>query len=212
MPAVHYPTQYHYAMQPPTPAAQYLDLPSLSPVAGSYGASYIPLPPMSCKPHPVLAPTQHRGGFTFNLTLPIQNLYDPRSRFPAHELAKPATYPALPKLIISFIDMPKWQIHVVPSTGTAHVTVHDVLSALYAQLRIPASDGECARAFADRLVDRASVRDAFYRRVGMMPEPYRLAEQKKGIKRVDFLGSKIRFAGISPKSPRSPDEWVLLVS
>ncbi|KAF9006371.1 hypothetical protein BDZ89DRAFT_1079661 [Hymenopellis radicata] len=211
MRAVHYPTQYHYAMQPPTPAAQFLDLPSLSPVAGSYGASHIPLPAMSCKSHPVLAPTPH-GSFTFNLTLPVENLYDPRSRFPTQELPKPATYPALPKLIITLIDMPKWQIHVVPST-TAYITVHDVLFALYTQLRIPVSDGECARAFADHLgADRGSVRDAFYRRLEAMPEPYRLAEQKKGIKRADFLGSKIHFAGLSPKSPRSPDEWVLLVS
>ncbi|KAF9014749.1 hypothetical protein BDZ89DRAFT_1076316 [Hymenopellis radicata] len=167
---------------------------------------------MSCKPHAVLAPYQPYG-FIFNLTLPVENLYDPRSHFPTQYLAQPATTPALPKLIITLKDMPRWQIHVVPST-TAYVTVHDVLFAIYTQLRIGVVDGECAQVFASHPnADlRRSVRAAFYRRLEAMPEPYRLVEQEKGVKRVDFLGSKVRFAGLTPKSPRSPDEWVLLVS
>ena len=89
---------------------------------------------------------------------------------------------------------------ITPTPGAswscAHVTVGDVLHALYRALRLGASPLELATLSPTHV---ARVEAACARRVSHVRDRNaRAVEAHKGIKRVDFLGAHRAFLGLAP--------------
>lgn len=194
------PSNYSY---PPTPGASYLSIPSPSvPTQSTYGAVYIPLPPCNHSIHWCLREVSHPQ-FTFDLSRPYENVLLDR-RFPREHLYAPATEPPTPWIVIDRVaGMKNWQIHVRPST-TEYVTVVDVFRCIYEQLRINASQAEY-----EACSDPTSVSLAFQARVNSLPPHMQVQERNKGLKRIDFLGTRNFFSGLRQTLKGRSDTWVL---
>ncbi|KIY64493.1 hypothetical protein CYLTODRAFT_425163 [Cylindrobasidium torrendii FP15055 ss-10] len=208
MPAIHIqslntlPRGYSF---PATPDAHYLALPHQSPAAGQYGQMYQPLPKISYQLHPALS-SSNGPQFVWDMTLPDENAHrDPR--FPMNQLNQSATNPPVPLLIIEFPNMPRWQIHVRSST-MAYVTVGDVLKQIYVQLRTMVDAAEGQQLCQSGAADYRSVQRAFDARIAALPLKHQPFQHAHGIKRVDFLRSHTRFAGLV-RSTKNPEAWVL---
>jgi hypothetical protein len=107
----------------------------------------------------------------------------------------PATYPALPALTVLCRHI-TWPISVFPSQFTGFVSVLDVFMSVHTSLRLSAR-----RAEYDALPSgdvRQGVDNAYFRRCELLAdEEQRRTEAAQGVKRVDFLGGKTRFLGLS---------------
>jgi hypothetical protein len=143
--------------------------------------------------HPVL---EFRGPaapyLCFDVTLPQQNV-TPSTKMSSDVLMNPATKEGLSTLILVHPRLGAWHITVRPAEGKV-VLVRDVLSAIYTSLRQPATGADF-----DSLPPpvQREVGAAFARRWARMPPQMQNAERAKGLKRVDFLGSGVTFAGLS---------------
>ncbi|KAG2156961.1 uncharacterized protein EDB93DRAFT_1045554, partial [Suillus bovinus] len=122
-----------------------------------------------------------------------------------YRLAEPATNPPIPILSLQN-DLLPWRCEIRASTCD-YVTVEDVLTQLYRFLRIPGTRDEFKAAPSQRVRDvisemyrnrclRASTAEAY------------AEEQRKGLKRVDFLMGRTTFMGLS-STKLGPDTWVL---
>ncbi|KAJ7342408.1 hypothetical protein DFH08DRAFT_874204 [Mycena albidolilacea] len=107
----------------------------------------------------------------------------------------PATYPALPALTVLCRHI-TWPISVFPSQLTGFVSVLDVFMSVHTSLRLAAR-----RAEYDALPSgdvRQGVDNAYFMRCELLAdEEQRRTEAAQGVKRVDFLGGKTRFLGLS---------------
>ncbi|KAJ7858353.1 hypothetical protein B0H14DRAFT_662084 [Mycena olivaceomarginata] len=107
----------------------------------------------------------------------------------------PATYPSLPALTVLCRNL-TWPITVFPSQLTGFVSVLDVFMSVHTSLRIAAR-----RVEYDTLPSgdvRRGVDNAYFRRCELLAdEEERTREALQGVKRVDFLGGKTRFLGLS---------------
>lgn len=130
--------------------------------------------------------------------------------YPPFTLQEPATQPPLQSLTVICPDLLLWDIPVKSSSiyVNAFVTVEDVLTAIYSNLRTPVNTIE----YEKRCPDKDAVCRAFYARANRIRDPVRQQEEiGKGVKRVDFLKGFTTFNGLSV-SPHGDDIWELNVS
>ncbi|KAJ7651988.1 hypothetical protein DFH06DRAFT_1331207 [Mycena polygramma] len=192
---------------PPTPSPSY----SVSSLPSSYGPYTPPqnnayLPGAAFTTHPVLGWAGPTPYLSFDVTLPHGNV-QPTKNIPPSVLHEQATSPPLSSLVLVHPSLP-WQIAVHATRGRA-VTVSDVLSGIYTSLRQQASAAEYGSLTPVR---QKEVTAAYTRRWTRMPNPSGQAVEKaKGLKRVDFLGPTVAFAGIS-QSQMGPNCWNLLLA
>ncbi|KAJ7922936.1 hypothetical protein B0H13DRAFT_1194682 [Mycena leptocephala] len=193
---------------PPTPSPSY----SVTSLPSSYGPftppqnafnAYLPSA-TGVALHCVLASGPNPYLF-FDVTLPHQNV-KLNPNIPSRVLYEPATTPPLPSLVILNSDL-RWRITIQPMEGK-FVRVIDVLSGIYTSLRQQAtsSDFEALPPIAQRAVTAA-----FTHRWTRIPDhSAKAVERSKGLKRVDFLGGKVTFAGLSPS--QMGNCWTLTVT
>jgi hypothetical protein len=127
---------------------------------------------------------------------------------PPHALSELATTPPIPSMIIHCPHLP-WTIKILPSS-TKYVTVRDVFDGIYRSLRHAVLEPEfqCLPSAEARY----SVNNAYTRRYKRLEDPQaRELEKSKGLKRVDFLGERILFTGLS-STMEGPHVWFLSMS
>ncbi|TFK64914.1 hypothetical protein BDN72DRAFT_801719 [Pluteus cervinus] len=220
---VHFaPTNTVYSPIPatPSPALSNASLPSTDspgpstpPLTQAMPTSYPPVEP-SVDPDPIPSPIQVHfilayspnsdPAVVYDVSLPPTYITD---QFPVHVLSEPATNPPLASLIITN-SLLQWNIIVNPLSPRSNVvTVMDVLTAVYHELR------PCIRLMEyEALTARKLVDAAYYARCGRLADPdARRLEQKKGVKRVDTLKGKTRFLGLAG-TLKGPNIWELFVA
>ncbi|KAF5379573.1 hypothetical protein D9757_009267 [Collybiopsis confluens] len=127
----------------------------------------------------------------------------------AETLSEPATDPPVSSLTITCPRL-SWEFPITPMTGSRHISVLDVIHALYRGLRTAVHPLEYEALPSSKAVDR--VNKAYHSRCNSITDiKARQEEQSKGVKRVDFLMSRNRFLGLSRKSGDSI-VWELNVS
>jgi len=102
-----------------------------------------------------------------------------------------------------------WTITILP-TNTKYVTVRDVFDGIYRSLRHAALETEfqCLPSAEAKY----SVNNAYTRRYKRLDNPQaRELEKGKGLKRVDFLGERTLFTGLS-STMEGPHVWYLSMS
>ncbi|KAJ7071355.1 hypothetical protein C8F01DRAFT_429975 [Mycena amicta] len=198
------------------------DTPSPSYSVTSLPSSYGPMtPPETAYPYlPMVGvPSLHRvlqfAGPTphliFNATLPAANVVPSKLNMGMQPsvLLEPATTPPLPTITLVSPRLGSWKIIVKPADGFSFVRVCDVLQCIYASLRQAASGADFER--LPNVHAKQEVTKAFAKRYGSMPDAAKQqAEKSKGLKRVDFLGSTVFFAGVTP-STQVPNAFDLLL-
>ncbi|KAF8213721.1 hypothetical protein K438DRAFT_1804526 [Mycena galopus ATCC 62051] len=158
--------------------------------------------------HHTLAYTGAKPLLCFDVTLPPDNVKPATNNMAPTILCEYATKQEFSSLVLVHPRLGRWRITVQPAEGKV-VLVRDVLSAIYTSLRQAASAADFASLPPAAQVE---VTAAFNRRWARMPTPQTKAiEQKKGLKRVDFLGSMVTFAGLL-KSQSGQNCWELLLS
>ncbi|KAJ7171815.1 hypothetical protein C8R43DRAFT_979534 [Mycena crocata] len=207
---VHFSSDVEYP-ETPSPAYSYASLPSSS------GPRTPPNPylPLHAGPgittNPALAATKHTSiPLYFDVTIPTQNITCLLSNISRKQLlCEPATAPTLPSMVITHPLVPHWQISVKPSEGVRYVRVCDVLEAIYTSLRLQATGADFSRLTPHQ---QNTVTAAFTRRWMKIPDRTgQTIEQAKGLKRVDFLGNAIYFAGLMQSPQNGPNHWTLCV-
>ncbi|KAJ7354407.1 hypothetical protein DFH08DRAFT_44373 [Mycena albidolilacea] len=128
----------------------------------------------------------------FDVTLPPQNVKQLKS-IPAAILIEPATEPPLSSLVLVHPRLDSWHIMVQPIEGKV-VLVRDVFAAIYTSLQLPATPTDFESL---SLALQREVSTAYFHRCKRMPTTEQNAERSRGVKRVDFLRSTVRFAGLS---------------
>lgn len=132
----------------------------------------------------------------------------PNVTLPPHVLNELATNPPMPSMVIRCSHLP-WTITILP-TNTKYVTVRDVLDGIYRSLRHAVHEAEyhCLPSAEARY----SVNNAYIRRCKRLDDPQaREFEKGKGVKRVDFLGERTLFTGLT-STTEGPHFWFLSVS
>ncbi|KAJ6627002.1 hypothetical protein B0H10DRAFT_1780465 [Mycena sp. CBHHK59/15] len=159
--------------------------------------------------HPTLAPATPMPYLLFDVTLPAENVKpSPNARLSQGIIFEAATSPPLPSILVVHPQIPRWPIIITPSEGK-YVRVCDVLAGIYKSLRTSAGEADFQALPASA---QAEVTAAFKRRFQRMPDPASMKlENKKGLKWVDFLGSAVRFVGLS-KAAEGPNVWQLHLS
>jgi hypothetical protein len=128
----------------------------------------------------------------------------PPVRLSKAALLEPATNPPTPYLQVRCATLP-WAIEIVCKT-TTFVTILDILAQLYTSLRLTVSEKEFNM---ESLESQREISAAFRQRVTR--DPWTAAvEEKKGLKRIDFLKGHNRFMGLS-STKLGPDMWALNV-
>ncbi|KAJ7637347.1 hypothetical protein DFH06DRAFT_1219495 [Mycena polygramma] len=120
-----------------------------------------------------------------------------------HLLSAPATYPGLPSLTILSSRLP-WPITAHASGRIDRcLTVADVIGAIWEALSLPVN----VEQFEREITPQNGVSSPKRRTRGIEDQalPYRI-----GMTRLDFLGGKTRFAGLSV-STMGCDIWILEV-
>jgi hypothetical protein len=102
-----------------------------------------------------------------------------------------------------------WTITILP-INTKHVTVRDVFDGIYRSLRLAVHEAEFQ--YLPSAEAKHSVNNAYTRRYKRLDDlQARELERSKGLKRVDFLGERTLFTGLSSTMER-PNVWFLGVS
>jgi len=142
---------------------------------------------------------------------PPPTIQDEHTILTQQTLAEPATSPPLTSLIVTHPNL-KWCIEIIPKDPTprAFVSVSDVFTALFKELRFPIQPLEYAELPEGEI--RSAVDTAYFTRCGGIPDAQlRLLEHQKGIKRIDLLRGQTKFLGLSG-TLTAPDIWELNVS
>lgn len=198
-----------------TPSSSPID-PLFSPTSSHY-LPCIPLP-LQADPlvdgfltiHQILAlPLTGTLPFKFDVTRdPARTLeFDSSSILTPAVLAEPATTPPLDVMVLNCEDFP-WQFVIRPQNSKEFVTVSDVLSGIYASLRIPVNYGDFYGLSEEK---QSMITQTFFHRYDRHGETEAKEKEKaKGVKRADFLVGRNAFAGLCPT--RSPLAWELTLS
>ncbi|KAF5370284.1 hypothetical protein D9758_006917 [Tetrapyrgos nigripes] len=175
--------------------------------AGSIPSPLI-IPETPTRLHYLLAylPFQHPAVF-YDLSLHPSIL---ERLHPATTLSESATDPPMASMIVTCPHL-NWELHIAPSTGSMrpYISVADVFRALYSGLRkaVHPMEYEALPSY-----HALHVNQAYFTRCGFILDDYvRMEEQKKGVKRVDFLLGRNRFLGLSSRKGDSR-VWELNVS
>ena len=132
----------------------------------------------------------------------------PNLNLPPHVLNEPATTPPVPSMVIRCAHLP-WTITILP-TNAKHVTVRDVFDGIYRSLRLVALEAEFQ--CLPSVEAKHNVNNAYIRRYKRLDDSEaRQLEKTKGLKRVDFLGERTTFTGLS-STMEGPHVWLLILS
>ncbi|KAF7306459.1 hypothetical protein MIND_00437100 [Mycena indigotica] len=195
------PDEAYYPF-PSTPSPSY----SVSSLPSSTGPTtppqptypYLPLAIASGSTHRVLQPHH----LVWRVVLPTANVLPSKvnAGMPQHVLFEPATNPPLPALTIVHPRLGSWRIEVTPKPGSGSVVrVCDVLEGVYTSLRQGAAEADFKN--LPSKVAQQEVTKAYARRYSNIPDPAaQIVEQKKGLKRVDFLGKCVNWVGVVPST------------
>ncbi|TEB32888.1 hypothetical protein FA13DRAFT_230780 [Coprinellus micaceus] len=129
-----------------------------------------------------------------------------KEQFGVSALMEPATQPPVQNLTVACPDFLLWEVEV--KTGAvypgAYVSVDDVLTAIYSNLRQPVNYME----YGSLGQNRGAVDAAYFARLTRIHDPA-LKEQEalKGVKRIDFLRGKNRFMGLSVMHRPGEEPW-----
>lgn len=127
---------------------------------------------------------------------------------PPHALNELATTPPIPSMVIRCSHLP-WTIKILP-TNTKYVTIRDVFDGIYLSLRHTVLEAEFRCLPSAEAIH--SVKNAYTRRYKRLDDPQtREIEKSKGMKRVDFLGERTLFTGLS-STMEGPHVWFLSMS
>jgi len=157
--------------------------------------------------HSVLSITQPSPMLHYDVSYPPSTIKPNVSTVTTHLLNEPATIPPVPSMVIRCLHLP-WTITILP-TNTKHVTVRDVFDGIYRSLRLQALPAEFQ--CLSSVEAQHSVNNAFIRRYKRMDSEARQIEKSKGLKRVDFLGERTLFTGLS-STMEGPHVWLLSMS
>lgn len=159
--------------------------------------------------HPILAYHPYVFPINYNVSYPPNSASANARASPvnldSYCLAEPATNPPIPVLTLQNDFLP-WRCEIRASTSH-YVTVEDVLTQLYRFLRTPGTREEFKAAPSQRVRD--AIAEMYHNRClrASSAEAY-AEEQRKGLKRVDFLMGRTTFMGLS-STKLGPDAWVL---
>jgi len=190
----------------PSPTFSSASLPSspgpVTPPSLGIGSPYhtTPLPTV---PHPALAISQPL--WRWDMSYPTETIVA-RTNLPSDIWTQAATQPAVGSMDIICSRLP-WRITIYPRVQGSYVTVADVFDGLYRALSISVTAAEFDLLPSSRA--KHAVNDAFLRRWKRQPShALQIAEQKLGMKRMDFLGDRSGFGGLS----YAKEGWVLNLS
>lgn len=158
--------------------------------------------------HPVLGINQPSPMLEYDVSRPPSTIKPNVATIPPHVLNEPATNPPIPSMLIRCPHLP-WAITILP-TSTKHVTVRDVFEGIYRSLRLAAlqTEFQCLpSAQAKHSVNTAYI--LRYKRID--DSEARQLEKSKGLKRVDFLGDRTLYTGLS-STMEGPHVWLLTMS
>jgi hypothetical protein len=159
--------------------------------------------------HPILAYDPYVFPINYDISYPPNtaraNIRASPINLDTHCLAQPATNPPIPVLSLQNDFLP-WRCEIRAST-THYVTVEDVLIQLYRFLRTPGTRVEFKAAPSQHVRD--AIAETYHNRCLRASSADAYAEeQRKGLKRVDFLMGRTTFMGLS-STKLGPDAWVL---
>ena len=158
--------------------------------------------------HPLLAITQPFPMLKYDVSQPPSTTIRNVVPIPPHILNELATTPPIPSMVIRCQHLP-WAIIILP-TNTEYVTVRDVLDGIYRSLSHPVLEAEFLSLPSAEA--RYTVKNAYTRRCIRLDDPQaRELEQVEGLKRVDFLGERTLFTGLS-STMEGPHVWFLSMS
>jgi hypothetical protein len=163
---------------------------SASPYTRYHAESLTQLPDLLCTVHPCIDSARPYVAWDMVKTPQHAQL----SAYPA-ALNEAATNPPLPYMDINSPLLP-WTVRVLPQTQP-FVTVYDILYCIYATLREPTSQKEVAHFYPSPQAQQ-EVTQAFKRRCAALGthSAEGVKEMKKGVKRIDCLGTVTKFAGL----------------
>ncbi|THH06420.1 hypothetical protein EW146_g9613 [Bondarzewia mesenterica] len=176
-----------YSSVPSTPGAPYMYSVPLPSVPGQYG---LPTPPTSPHHYPSRALLDRH--LMYDPSAPLNfNVVNPPTQG-LMMLRQAASQPSVPKLVLMVQGL-SWSFEVSNPYG---LSVSDVLSAIYHNLHYPTNGQD----YEQNRHAQSSAGRAFQRRATAAPND--------GLRRVDFLGSRTRFAGLS-KASDGTDRWTV---
>ena len=157
--------------------------------------------------HPLLAITQPSPMMKYDVSQPPSTMKPNVLSIPPHALNDMATTPPIPSMIIRCPHLP-WTITILP-TNTKYVTVRDVFEGIYRSLRhgVLEPEFQCLPSAEARY----SVNNAYINRCNRLDSQARELEKRKGLKRVDFLGERRLFTGLS-STMEGPHVWFMSMS
>jgi len=197
----------HFALE-----AQYYDDDYSSPSASSFSPSslpsddagspyhYSPFADIPVVPHSALvAGPVH---FIYDVSLPPTP--DITLNHPTYHVSSlwdhPVTNPPTPFLEVECALLP-WKITISPSRNSIHpyITFRDFFGSLYYNLRKQVKQAEYDQVNSPRL--QAHIDNAYKRRYKRIADYDQYEKELQGgVRRVDFLGEYVQFAGLSPNS------------
>ncbi|KAL1746697.1 hypothetical protein HDZ31DRAFT_33633 [Schizophyllum fasciatum] len=232
------PKTVHFASAdiviPPSPAPSLPPSPTLSPYSPAFSSPATPedaslqldpvtpngclaqLPDVSGDAPSAMLPTESRlcihASLAFGSHTPAAIRYDlahpPSALVGAHPyLEESATKPPREHLLVAVLwpGAGQWDIPIYATA--AYVTCLDVLSTLHRELWLPITHAEYQELNSD--VQR-QVDSSFWARCSRIMDPIaRVAEERRGVKRIDFLMGRTSFRGLSARQGGS---WRLHVS
>lgn len=163
--------------------------------------------PVLARIHPLLGITQPPM-LKYDVSQPPSTIKPNVLSIPSHAFNELATTPPIPSMVIRCSHLP-WTITILP-TNTKYVTVRDVFDGIYRSLRhgVLEAEFQCLPSAEARY----SVNNAYTRRYKRLDDlQARELEKSKGLKRVDFLGERTLFTGLS-STMEGPHVWFLSVS
>lgn len=212
---VHFDERNVYSPSTPSPTYSMSSLPSSSgpytppPFGAGSPYHYTPLPDSAVTLNPALGVGLKH--VIYNMTTLPSTVTDRGYPLPPAILMETATMPPVQSMVIQCPLLP-WVIKVEPpkSKQRNFIVVQDFFDCLYFALRRPVTDEEFNTVVSSG--QRNSITNAFQRRIKSVPDyGLYLEEQKKGLKRVDFLGEYIMFDGLSANL-NGGAQWTLQVS
>jgi hypothetical protein len=204
-------TNTMYSAMSPTPSPTFSDssLPSLGgpKTPPSPHSPLLPLPSGLVEINRSLGFHPHSPTLLYDLSLSweaVTTNTSPPVSISKAALFEPATNPPTAYLQIQCPYLP-WKLDIVCKTSH-YVTILDVLAQLYSFLRLTVSEKEFN---FEKVESQREISKAFRQRVSRDPWTASV-EEKKGLKRIDFLKGHNRFMGLS-STKLGPDTWTLNV-
>lgn len=179
----------------------------ITPPSLSKGFEYVPLPDLSVTLHPSLS---KGSGLTYDLsTLPIPGVTN--TLFSESLWHHPVTRPPTSQMEMECSLLP-WRITIIPAKNSNRpfITFGDFVTGLYQSLRRQVTPAEYAAIKTPQ--HRLPIDNAYKRRCKRTTDFDQYERERQGgVKRVDFLGDFVNFAGLSC-NPNAKAQWTLHVA